>query len=57
MKKSKNPTLDIDKNRINKNSNYKILLNKNQCNNLIENGNIKYRLTNAKKGIYNQETE
>ena len=32
-----------------KNSNYKIFLNKNQCNNLIENGNIKYKLTDTKK--------
>ena len=32
-----------------KNSNYKIFLNKNQYNNLIENGKIKYKLTNAKK--------
>ena len=49
IQKFKNPTLDIDKNRIKKNSNYKIFLNKNQYNNLIENGNIKYRLTDAKK--------
>ena len=45
----KNLTLDIDKNRIKKNSNYKLFLNKNQYNNLIENGNIKYKLTDAKK--------
>ena len=49
IQRFKNPTLDIDKNRIKKNSNYKIFLNKNQYNNLIENGNIKYRLTDAKK--------
>ena len=49
IKKFRNPTLDIDKSRIKKNSNYKIFLNKNQYNNLIENGNIKYRLTDAKK--------
>ena len=49
IQKFKNPTLDIHKNRIKKNSNYKIFLNKNQYNNLIENGNIKYRLTDAKK--------
>ena len=49
IQKFKNPTLDINKNRIKKNSNYKIYLNKNQYNNLIENGNIKYRLTDAKK--------
>ena len=49
IQKFKNPTLDIDKNRIRKNSNYKIFLNKNQYNNLIENSNIKYKLTDAKK--------
>ena len=49
IRKFRNPTLDIDKNRIKKNSNYKIFLNKNQYNNLIQNGNIKYRLTDAKK--------
>ena len=49
IRKFKNPTLDIDKSRIKKGSNYKIFLNKNQYNNLIENGNIKYKLTDAKK--------
>ena len=49
IRKFKNTTLDIDKNRIKKNSNYKIFLNKNQYNNLIQNVNIKYKLTNAKK--------
>ena len=49
IQKFKNPTLDIDKNRIKKNSNYKIFLNKNQYNNLIQNGNIKYRSTDAEK--------
>ena len=49
IQKFKNPTLDIDKNRIKKNSNYKIFLNKNQYNNLMENGNIKYKLTDTKK--------
>ena len=48
IQKFKNPTLDIDKNRIEKNSNCKIFLNKNQYNNLIENGNIRYRLTDDK---------
>ena len=47
--KFNNPAIDINKNRINKNSNYKIFLYKNQYNNLIENGNIKYELTYAKK--------
>ena len=51
IRRFKNPTLDIDKNRIRKNSNYKIYLNKNQYNNLIEKGNIKYKLTDAKKRI------
>ena len=32
-----------------KNSKYKIFLNKNQYNNLIENGNIKHKLTGSKK--------
>ena len=49
IRRFKNPTLDIDKNRIKKDSNYKIFLNKNQYNNLIENGNIRYKLTDAKK--------
>ena len=49
IQRFKNPTLDIDKNRIKKNSKYKIFLNKNPYNNLIENGNINYKLTNAKK--------
>ena len=49
IQRFKNPTLNIDKNRIKKNSNYKIFLNKNQYNSLIENNNIKYRLTDAKK--------
>ena len=49
IQRFKNPTLDIDKSRIKKNSNYKIFLNKNQYNNLIENGNIKYKLTYARK--------
>ena len=49
IQRFKNPTLNIDKDRIKKNSDYKIFLNKNQYNSLIENGNIKYRLTDAKK--------
>ena len=51
IQRFKNPTLDINKNRIKKNSNYKIFLNKNQYNNLIENGSIKYKLIDAKKGM------
>ena len=49
IKRFKNPVLDIHKNKINKNSKYKIFLNKSQFNNLLEKGMIKYRLTDAKK--------
>ena len=49
IQKYKNPTIILDKNRIKKNSKYKIFLNKNQYNNLIENGNLKYKLTDARK--------
>ena len=49
IQKFRNPTLDIHKPRIKKNSNYKLFLNKNQYNNLIQDGNIKYKLTDAKK--------
>ena len=48
-KRFKNPVLDIHKNKINKNSKYKIFLNKSQFNNLLENGIIKYRLTDARR--------
>ena len=49
IKRFKNPVLDIHKNKISKNSKYKIFLNKSQFNNLLENHMIKYRLTDAKK--------
>ena len=49
IKRFKNPAIDISKNKIKKNSNYKIFLNKTQFNNLIKDGMIKYRLTDAKK--------
>ena len=49
IKRFKNPVIDISKNKIKKNSNYKIFLNKTQFNNLIKDGMIKYRLTDAKK--------
>ena len=49
IKKFKNPVLDIHKNKINKNSKYKIFLNKSQFSNLLENHMIKYTLTDAKK--------
>ena len=49
IKRFKNPVLDIHKNKISKNSKYKIFLNKSQFNNLLENNMIKYKLTDAKK--------
>ena len=51
IKKFKNPVLDIHKNKINKNRQYKTFLNKSQFNNLffIFNHMIKYRLTDARK--------
>ena len=49
IKRFKNPTLDIDKNKLNKNSKYKISLNKTQFNNLLDQGFIKYKLTDSKK--------
>ena len=52
IKKFENPILDIHKNKISRNSKYKIFLNKLQFNNLLENHMIKYRLTDAKKLKY-----
>ena len=49
IKRFKNPTLDIVKSKINKNSKYKIFLNKTQFNYLLEKGFIKYKLTYSKK--------
>ena len=49
IQKFKNPTLDIVKSKINKNSKYKIYLNKTQFNRLLEQGFIKYKLTDSKK--------
>ena len=49
IQKFKNPTLDIVRSKINKNSKYKIFLNKTQFNNLLEKGFIKYKLTDSKK--------
>ena len=53
IKKFKNPVLDIHKNKINKNSKYKIFLNKSQFNNLLENDMIKHRLIDSKKIKFN----
>ena len=49
IKRIKNLVLDIHKNKINKNSKYKLFLNKSQFNNLLENNMVKYRLTDAKR--------
>ena len=49
IKKYKNPTLDVFKNKLNDNSKYKIFLNKTQFNNLLKNNSIKYKLTDSKK--------
>ena len=49
IQRFKNPVLDINKNKLNKNSKYKIFLNKTQFNNLLDQGFIKYELTNSKK--------
>ena len=49
IKKYKNPTLDIYKNKLNDNGKYKIFLNKTQFNNLLKNNSIKYKLTDSKK--------
>ena len=49
IKKYKNPTLHILKNKLNDNGKYKIFLNKTQFNNLLKNNSIKYKLTDSKK--------
>ena len=49
IQKFKNPTLDIVKNKLNKNSKHKIFLNKTQFNRLLEQGFIKYKLTDSNK--------
>ena len=48
IQKFKNPTLDINKNKLNKNSKYKIFLNKTQFINLLDKGFIKYKLSDSK---------
>ena len=49
IKKFKNPILNINKDKINEKSKYLIFSNKTQFNNLIQNGNIRYKLTDSKK--------
>ena len=55
IQKFKNPTLDIVKSKLNKNSKYKIFLNKTQFNNLLDKGFIKYKLTDSKKRKHMQK--
>ena len=58
IQKFKNPSLDIAKSKINKNSKYKIFLNKTLFNNLLDQGFIKYKLTDSKKEcIFKREME
>ena len=57
IQKFKNPTLDITKSKINKNSKYKIFLNKTQFNNLLDKRFIKYKLTDSKKQKHLQNGE
>ena len=57
IQKFKNPTLDIVKSKINKNSKYKIFLNKTQFNNLLDKGFIKYKLTDSKKRMNIQKAD
>ena len=49
IQRFKNPILNINKNKLNKNSKYKIFLNKTQFNTLLDQGFIKYKLTDSKK--------
>ena len=49
IQKFKNPSLNINKNKLSKNSKYKIFLDKTQFNNLLDQGFIKYKLTDSKK--------
>ena len=49
IQRFKNPILNINKNKLNKNSKYKTFLNKTQFNNLLDQGFIKYKLTDSKK--------
>ena len=49
IQKFKNPTLDVVKSKLNKNSKYKIFLNKTQFNDLLDKGFNKYKLTDSIK--------
>ena len=49
IKKYKNPAIIIFKDKLNDNNKYKVFLNKTQFNNLIKNGNSKYKLSDSKK--------
>ena len=49
IQKFKNPSLNINKNKLNKNNKYKIFLNKTQFYDLLDLGFIKYKFTDSKK--------
>ena len=49
IKRYNNPTLHIDKSKINKNSKYKLFLNKTQFDNLLDERFTKYKLTDSKE--------
>ena len=51
------PVLDIIKSKLNINSKYKIFLNKNQFNLLLDKGFIKYKLTDLKKRMNIQKAD
>ena len=54
FKKFKNPTINLDKNKIIKNGKYKIYLTKNIFNKLIKKGELKYKFTDDRKKYYIQ---
>ena len=57
VQKFKNPTLEINKNKSNKNSKYKTFLNKTQFNNLLDKWFIKYKLSDSKKRMNIQKAD
>ena len=54
LSKFKNPTINLDRNKIIKNGKYKIYLTKNIFNKLIEKGELKYKFTDHRKQYYIQ---
>ena len=57
LKKLKNTTIILDKNKIIKNGKHKVYLTKNIFNKLIENGELKYKFTDDRKKYYFQNGE